>query len=83
MPILASLYKENPDRYAIKSCISDDIIRPELPAVFDLLLFFCLSGKGGSAYFTVLSLEAGLAVSLAKCEIAKLICLNINNELLK
>ena len=73
LALFASFYKKDPDRYSVKSCIGHDIIRPEFAAVFDLLLFFCLPGKGGGAYFTVLSLEAGLAVSLAKCEIAKII----------
>ena len=66
LAIPASLYKENPDRYAVKSCVSDDIIRPELAAVFDLFLLLGLPGKGGYAYFTVFSLEAGLSLTFVR-----------------
>ena len=66
LALFASFYKKDPDGYSVKSCIGHDIIRPEFAAVFDLLLFFCLPGKGGGADFSVFSLETCLALSLVR-----------------
>ena len=66
LPVLASLYKENPDRHPLDPCIGYNIIRLESTAVFDLFLLFSFLGKGGGTYFTVFSLESCLALALVR-----------------
>ena len=63
---LASFYKEDPDRYALKSCISYNIIRPEFAAVFYTFVLLCFPGNSEGTDFSVFSLETGLALAFVR-----------------
>lgn len=63
LTVLASLYKEDSDRYSLKYGIGDNIVSFELAAVFYQSFLLGLLCKGGGTDFSIFSLESGLALS--------------------